>query len=774
MAVAEYLPEVLTIRQAAALLGVHPETLRRWDAQGKLVARRMGPRGARRYAKQDVLRLAHDHEDRMRDAQRIVVDVARTITGSLDLYAIARTVVDAAVRIVQSERCAIYLVDDAQAMFVPLLGVDVHDPASEPLFYAHPVPVDAMPLGRLALKQAEPLVIDDTETHPLSNPAVFRIFNTRTMIAVSMRGGEGRAFGLMTFGWTAQPHLVREDEIFFARSLGALAEVALSNARLFAQREQERARATAIAAVMRDVNSGSDLSDTLTRTISSLVDQLKADEGAIWLMDDIGVNIVGAVETRTHGPTRIGAALSLADSPDVAAVFAQQQPRLVPAAAARGAEQLWFQSLDVQASLFVPLMAQGRVLGMAFVNFLDTIPQLAAADLQFAGVLAAQCALAIERVQLLTTASTRAAELEAVISQMNEGLIMVDRAGRIVLVNQYAAALYGVPEAATDPARFDPQHCAYRLDGTPIPPTDLPVYRAALYGETASDVECVVRRPDGSQSIVSGSASPIVGADGQRLGAVVILQDVTARRRIEAEKDQFLSIVSHELKTPLTTIKGLNELAVRRLTRGVDGAVVLPNLHGVARQVGRMEGLIADVLDIGRLQRGVLPLTCQPVDYVLLVRDAAVRAQATTDRHHIQTAINVAGPLLVYGDQGRLEQVLDNLLSNAIKYSPNGGTIRLELYRTHDQAILRIHDQGIGIPEAGRERLFERFYRGANVEASSYSGLGIGLALSRELVQQHGGTLLLEQTSETGSTFKLCLPLGDAAEAIENAYRSDT
>jgi excisionase family DNA binding protein len=158
MTLADQLPDVLTIRQAAALLGVHPETLRRWDAQGKLRSRRVGPRGTRRYARQDILRLAQSRSDtdRIREAQRLLVDVARTISSSLDLHAVAQTVVDAAARIVGCDRCAIYFLDATRTVLEPLIGVDVHDPGTvETLFYPNPIPVEAIPLARYALERAD-------------------------------------------------------------------------------------------------------------------------------------------------------------------------------------------------------------------------------------------------------------------------------------------------------------------------------------------------------------------------------------------------------------------------------------------------------------------------------------------------------------------------------------------------------------------------------------------------------------------------------------------
>lgn len=897
--------DVLSPRQAASLLGVQPQTLRRWDMQGRLRALRSGPRGARRYARQDVLRVAQWQRERERNAQRVVVDVARAIAGSLDLHDVARTVVTSAVRIVGSHRCAVYLLSEDRMLLEPLFGTDVLDGESpERLFYTNPIPLEAIPLLRYSLDHPEPIVIDDTETHPLSNPEVFRFFNTRSLINIGLRGPDGHVFGMMPFVWTNEPHAVQDDELFFAQSLAALAEVALSNARLFAQVERERARATAISAVVRGVNSGHTLNETLPRAIESLVEQLGGDDGSIWLVDREQNRLICAAETQINQLTRRGATVSIANSPSIARAFEEQRPLLVPATEAQGDEVYWYQALKIKAGLFVPLFASERWVGMGFVNYLNGVPQLPDDDVRFAGLLGAQCTLAIERAQLLEDSYTRAAELEAmfdamtdgvifsdtqgrvlkantaathiiniegsvpdlatriarlqlrqsdgtpvdvdksptgralrgdnvanmellytnshgeerslllssapvydeqghvraavtvnrditdvvatrrenmalaesfrrkaaeleaIVSQMGEGLIMADRNGRIVLINQYAAQLHGTSVLNVTPGNYSAMFQLFRLDGTPYPPLELPLSRAVLRGETVTNSEWLIRRPDGSEVIASGSALPITGPDGERLGAVVVMRDVTAHRQLQAEKDQFLSIVSHELKTPLTTLKGLNDLAQRRLMRGAPNEAILGNLRGVSQQVQRMEALISDLLDIRRLETGALPFSFMPLDIRSSAGEAAERAKAITERHTVELVGTLDQPLLVNADPGRIAQILDNLLSNAIKYSPSGGAIHIELQRSADRVLLHVHDQGIGIPEAGRERLFERFYRGANVLAAQYGGFGIGLALSREIAVQHGGSLTLESTSSQGSTFLLTLPLLESGAPI--------
>jgi signal transduction histidine kinase len=174
----------------------------------------------------------------------------------------------------------------------------------------------------------------------------------------------------------------------------------------------------------------------------------------------------------------------------------------------------------------------------------------------------------------------------------------------------------------------------------------------------------------------------------------------------------------------------------------------------------RLDKLTEDLLDVTRLQAGRLALSRTPTDLVELTRRLMTQRQLTTQRHSIALDTTLSS-LVVEVDQARIEQVLTNLLSNAIKYSPQGGSIKLTIREEREQgvALLSIRDQGIGIPSQQQARLFGRFMRAENARTSDITGTGLGLYLSRELVERHGGRLWFESSEGTGSTFFMSVPL---------------
>jgi PAS domain S-box-containing protein len=224
-------------------------------------------------------------------------------------------------------------------------------------------------------------------------------------------------------------------------------------------------------------------------------------------------------------------------------------------------------------------------------------------------------------------------------------------------------------------------------------------------------------------------------------------------------RDQFLSIASHELKTPLTSLMGYVDLMQRRAARaGEQSERDQRAIRVVGEQAARLNKLIGALLDLSRIETGQLSIERGLVDLNALARRLVEETQPTTDRHTI-TFSGDDQPVMLLGDELRLEQVIQNLIQNAIKYSPVGGTVAVQIERQGANAYVRVSDQGIGIPATALPQLFRRFYRAPNADSQHISGMGIGLYVVKEIIELHGGTVEAASQEGQGSTFTLCLPL---------------
>ncbi len=236
-------------------------------------------------------------------------------------------------------------------------------------------------------------------------------------------------------------------------------------------------------------------------------------------------------------------------------------------------------------------------------------------------------------------------------------------------------------------------------------------------------------------------------------------------------RDQFLSIASHELKTPLTTLLGNAQLLQRRARRAGDFEERhLRTIDLIADQASRLNKMIAGLLDISRIEAGHLSIERAALDLGALARRVVEEVRPTLDRHTIE-CMAPNQPLVVEGDELRLEQVLQNLIGNAIKYSPQGGPVVVRVARRGTMACVDVIDQGIGIPVIALPQLFRRFYRASNVDAQHISGMGVGLYVVKEIIALHGGEVTVASQEGQGSTFSCYLPLlstldTDAAGAI--------
>ena len=380
----------------------------------------------------------------------------------------------------------------------------------------------------------------------------------------------------------------------------------------------------------------------------------------------------------------------------------------------------------------------------------------------------------------------RLAFLQQILDALPSSVYLVFGAdARLLLANRAAVSAWGAAWHIDQPMQeFLATHGIRIFDaqGRPLALTDLATLRAVQEGETVLHHQEIIRRPNGSSLAVLVNAvaldssqewqalrqptGPLAQhtqhADTESV-ALVVHQDVSALKEAEYLKDEFIGVAAHELRNPLAVLKGFAEMLVYQTARG-KGAQLAPwqreALEEIDTATSRLDKLTEDLLDVTRLQAGRLVLSRSPNDLVALTRHMVTQRQMTT-RQHTFSLDTAHTSLVVEVDRARIEQVLTNLLSNAIKYSPQGGPIELAIREEVEPhaALVSIRDRGIGIPVGQQAHIFGRFVRAENARASEITGTGLGLFLSRELVERHGGRLWFESTEGVGSTFFMALPL---------------
>jgi signal transduction histidine kinase len=246
--------------------------------------------------------------------------------------------------------------------------------------------------------------------------------------------------------------------------------------------------------------------------------------------------------------------------------------------------------------------------------------------------------------------------------------------------------------------------------------------------------------------------------------AKLYTEQVDARRKVEdlsRLKDEFLSIASHELRTPVTSIKGYTQLAKMLIKEG-DLSTSEEYLDIALDQIDRMSRLILELLDVSRIETGRLEIRREPIAWSHFVRDVVHRHHTAVSDRRFHVSVPDDGKI-VTGDRDRLEQVLGNLLENAVKYSPDGSDVTVSVDERGDSFITAVCDRGIGIPADELGQVFERFHRGRQVSSTNYGGLGLGLYITKQIIERHGGTIWVESKEGQGTTFFFSLPVSDQA-----------
>jgi two-component system, chemotaxis family, CheB/CheR fusion protein len=298
-----------------------------------------------------------------------------------------------------------------------------------------------------------------------------------------------------------------------------------------------------------------------------------------------------------------------------------------------------------------------------------------------------------------------------------------------------------------------------------VHPDDLEKVKAAL--TTAVErtgvyqAEFRIIRPDNEETRWMAGFGRVVDRKEDRATRMVgVMFDITERKTIDQQREEFIGIASHELKTPITSIKAYAQMLENTFEDNADSQSVrmMRKLDG---QVDRLTDLIRDLLDTTKIAEGQLPLKREELNLSELITEQVEELQRISDKHPIRW--QPGSECRVMADKERIGQVLTNLLSNAIKYSPGGGEVTIRCERENDHFKVSVQDGGIGIPEDVQRKVFDRFYRVKNQQMQSFPGMGLGLYITAGIIYRHGGEIWVESKLGEGSTFFFTLPIGEAA-----------
>lgn len=481
----------------------------------------------------------------------------------------------------------------------------------------------------------------------------------------------------------------------------------------------------------KSVTSQLDLETVLQRVLEAGVALTGADEASLLLLDpatnELYIRAAKNLDEELVSTLRLKVRDSLAGQ-----VIHTGEPLLI---GSDGWQKIKTSYL-VKSLLYVPLKVKERVIGVLGVdNKVNTTP-FTERDQQMLSALADYTAIAIENAQLFAETEAEWRMLEAVLSGTEDLVIVVDPAGDISLINKAAQEVFQVGDD---------------IVGTPLRsaidrPDLIELFEARADGETNRRAEIAL----GDDRVFNAHVTSI-----DDVGWVAVMQDITHLKELDRIKSEFVSVVSHDLRSPLTAILGYVELLSRSGPINEKQAEFIQRLQ---RSVQNITILISDLLDLGRIEAG-FDQEMGSYHLAALVRDAVDGLRPTAELRHQTLDLRIAPSLPPnWGNELRLRQVIGNLVGNAIKFTPEGGTVLVEAHRDEDQVVMRVQDTGIGIHPSEQPYIFDKFFRSDTV-ANTHQGTGLGLSIVKSVIERHGGRIWVESELGKGSSFTMVLPI---------------
>jgi PAS domain S-box-containing protein len=577
---------------------------------------------------------------------------------------------------------------------------------------------------------------------------------TAALLAVPVRA-DGRVIGTLSISRPRDDHPYSVEDERFLQDVADRAGLAIERARIFETERRMLQRAAFLSEASAILAADLDYEARLT-ALSRLAVPTLADWCVIDLLgeDDV-LHRLAAVHAN---PTLQPAAdellqryptLTLDSGHTITRVLktgvawidsAVDESRFV--AEARDPEHLELvRRLGIASEMVVPLIARGRSLGTITLAFAPGGRRHTPEDLALAQDLAGRAALALDIARLHAATLASEERFRALFEGTADASVVVDAGGRLVEVNEAAVAMTGyTPDELRAMTVFD-----------------LLTDRASMEAELARLVrdgflraELEIRRKDGTSVPIEAQTTAVELPNGRIY--IAAMRDIGERRALERLQQELLATVTHDLKNPLAGISGHAQILQRRQ------AYTERSVLAILSETRRLGRLIDDLLDVTRAETGQLTLTRDWGDLLEVVQAAVEAAQGVSRAHRVELTAP-EGPLIAFFDRDRLEQVVQNLLLNAIKYSPDGGAVCVQVDEGDDEVRIAVADEGIGIPPEALTHLFRRFYRTAPARERGLPGLGLGLFVTRSLIEAHGGRIWAESEGVgQGSRFTVVVP----------------
>lgn len=348
-------------------------------------------------------------------------------------------------------------------------------------------------------------------------------------------------------------------------------------------------------------------------------------------------------------------------------------------------------------------------------------------------------------------------EAEVLFANIGDGAIATDEFGKITRVNPSALEMLGFSEQELIGEWFPKKIVAVTSDGVPINLIDRSITKAFLTGKPITDKMYYLRQ-DGQKLPVAVNVSPIL-AHGKPLGAIEVFRDITLEQEVDRMKSEFISLASHQLRTPLSAIKTYSHMLADGLMGELNDAQK-KSLDTIISASNRMNELISTLLNITRIESGTITVTAKLIKLPLVIEELMPELQLMARHKSVDLSLHTRGneSLTIKSDPLIIKEIVTNLISNAIKYTPEGQDVKIIIKARRADILVEVKDEGWGIPKYSQDQVFSKFFRAENIVRRETTGTGLGLYLVKGLVDAIGGDIWFTSEEEAGTSFYFTIP----------------
>jgi len=618
-----------------------------------------------------------------------------------------------------------------------------------------PIPSSKGGISWGVVQSKKPAVITDLSKAKIASKALTETMHSLVTVPMITRG---QVVGVMSVFTKAERNFSEKDVNFFTTiaNQAAMAIVSLRSAELLEENRKRLAELGALNELSKSIGTLFNFEETLFSIIGLITRLLRADSGVIILYDHnekllratrpaFGLNDVQVRDLRMRSDEGISGQAFCKGVPIMANRLDDETKKVFARA-----------GISAKSTIASPIRIKSQTMGVIQI-FSEKEDNFREADLRLFGILASQAAVVVNSSKMLREIEEERKKDSALLASIGEGVLAVDAKEKIILLNSAGEQITGYLQEELLANTLLETLGLWDKDKKIVEEKASPIKKVLADGKTIILNEIYLKKHDGTLFPAYLSIAATRDADDKIIGAIVVFRDITSELEVEQMKQELISIATHELRTPITGIKGYLDMILAG-----DAGELSPDLKEMLEEITkinqRLADLVDDLLNVGRIEQGRIEIKPVKMDLSKLIQEATDEMQIQAKDKGLNLKSQISNlKIMVKGDPERVRQVLINLIGNAIKYTPTG-SVTVTTEKKDKEIITSVKDTGLGMNEEQQRRLFEKFYRVKNDQTRAITGTGLGLWITKQLVEKQGGKIWLESQEGKGSTFSFSLP----------------